>query len=78
MVAGIATGLVYALPTNPAYTFTSPAQPILYAGSKATITLSFDSLAPGSNPLTLVADPAQNTDDMKRTNNTATVVVNVK
>lgn len=71
---------VYALtlPTDPTYTYDSEVQPTLYAGSKATITLSFDNLAAGTHPLTLTADPHQTTADTMRANNTAQVVLTVQ
>lgn len=66
------------LPTNPAYTYTSDAQPTLYAGSKATVTISFDKLLPGTNALTLIADPTHLVTDTNRSNNSAQKMVTVK
>jgi outer membrane biosynthesis protein TonB len=66
------------LPTDPAYTYTSDAQPTLYAGSKATVTLSFDKLVAGTNKITLIADPAKLVQDATRTNNTAQMLVTVR
>lgn len=65
------------LPTDPAYTYDSDAQPTLYAGSKATVTISFDKLATNGGQIVLVADPAKVVADLKRANNTAATVVSV-
>lgn len=67
-----------ALPTDPAFTFTSEAQPTLYAGSKATVTISFDKAATGQHPLTLTVDPQQKIVESNRENNVAQAIVTIR
>jgi hypothetical protein len=67
-----------ALPTAPAYTHNSEAQPTLYAGSKATVTISFDKLAAGTPTIVLTADPANKVVESTRANNVARAAISVR
>gem|GEM_PF-1082312 len=74
-VANIGTKMVgvwalsAALPTEPAFVYTSKPQQALYAGERAEILLTFNKLKVGSNPLLITIDPLGLVVESLETNN---------
>lgn len=59
------------LPTNPAYTYESPAQAALYAGAVANLSMSFDKLVSGTGMVRITIDPKNSLVEAVETNNGA-------
>ncbi len=63
------------LPTNPPYTYVSPAQSALYAGERAELLLTFDRVILGNNPLLLAVDAYNVIVESLETNNSIITTV---
>ncbi|MFZ2593557.1 MAG: CARDB domain-containing protein [Minisyncoccia bacterium] len=59
------------LPTNPAYTYESPAQDTLYAGAVANLSMSFDKLTTGAGIIRISVDTQNGLVEAVETNNGA-------